>query len=345
MPIEAGARVNDAGRRIEHQLARRSRIQQPALEHQRRDGDDAVPAHRAVALVVHEQHAGVGTGALGARQQRAVHVGVAARLEHDRRAQMVVVFAQPFTTLEHRLALRLGKAVDNEPQRFPCGVRVQRSDCHHGADMPLLLAENDVRSLLTMPDLIAAMRPAHDRLLHRPRAATAPHRAGARANRAFFGSMPASLHDPAAVGTKLVTVFASNHARGLPSHLATIVLFDPETGALMAILDGRYITEARTAAVSALSADVLARRDAGILAILGSGVQARSHLEALGCVRTLREVRVWSPTESHRNAFAREMEPLAGVRITPAESPALAVEGADLIVAATTSTTAADRCR
>ena len=125
----------------------------------------------------------------------------------------------------------------------------------------------------------------------------------------------------AAVGTKLVTVFASNHARGLPSHLATIVLLDPETGALMAMLDGRYITEARTAAVSAVSADMLARPDAGILAILGSGVQARSHLEALGCVRTLREVRVWSPTEAHRTAFAREMEPLAGVRVTPADSP------------------------
>jgi ornithine cyclodeaminase len=152
--------------------------------------------------------------------------------------------------------------------------------------------------------------------------------------------MPASLQDPAAVGTKLVTVFASNHARGLPSHLATIVLLDPETGALMAILDGRFITEARTAAVSALSADVLARPDAAILAILGSGVQARSHLGALACVRTLREVRVWSPTASHRTAFAREMEPLAGVRITTTDSPSLAVEGADLIVAATASTTA-----
>ena len=206
--------------------------------------------------------------------------------------------------------------------------------------MPLLLDEHDIRSLLTMPDLIAAMRPAM--IEYSTGRARQPLRTVLELgeNRSIFASMPASLHDPAAVGTKLVTVFPANHARGLPSHLATIVLLDPETGALMAILDGRYITEARTAAVSALSADVLARRDARILAILGSGVQARSHLQALKCVRALHEVRVWSPHESHRTAFAREMEPLAGIRITTAESPALAVQGADLIVTATASTTA-----
>ena len=265
---------------------------------------------------------------------------MSARFEHDRRAEIVVMLAQPFTTLEHGVALRLGKPVDNEAQRFPCGVRVQRLDCHHSADMPLLLDENDIRSLLTMPDLIAAMRPAM--IEYSTGRARQPLRTVLELgeNRSIFASMPASLHDPAAVGTKLVTVFPANHARGLPSHLATIVLLDPETGALMAILDGRYITEARTAAVSALSADVLARRDARILAILGSGVQARSHLQALKCVRALHEVRVWSPHESHRTAFAREMEPLAGVRITTAESPALAVQGADLIVTATASTTA-----
>jgi ornithine cyclodeaminase len=206
--------------------------------------------------------------------------------------------------------------------------------------MPLLLAENDIRSLLTMSDLIEAMRPAM--IEYSTGRAQQPLRTVMElgGSRSFFGSMPASLHDPAAVGTKLVTVFPSNHARGLPSHMATIVLLDPETGALMGILDGRFITEARTAAVSALSTDVLARGDAGILAILGSGVQARSHLHALKCVRSLREVRVWSPDESHRTAFAREMAPVAGVSITPAESPALAVRGADLIVTATSSTTA-----
>ncbi|MDX1384899.1 MAG: hypothetical protein R3190_14700 [Thermoanaerobaculia bacterium] len=104
--------------------------------------------------------------------------------------------------------------------------------------------------------------------------------------------MPAALDDPPAVGAKLVTVYERNHDRGLPSHLATIVLLDHETGALAALVDGRYITEARTAAVSAVSARHLARPDASILAVIGSGVQARSHLDALRHVRPLcRELR------------------------------------------------------
>lgn len=204
--------------------------------------------------------------------------------------------------------------------------------------MPLLLDERDVRSVLTMPDLIASMR-----------AALADY-SGGRARqplrtvlelgdtRSFFGIMPASLAEPRAVGTKLVTVFPSNHEKGLPSHLATIVLLDPDTGALLALLDGRYITEARTAAVSAVSADLLALPDAATLAIVGSGVQARSHLEALGCVRRLADVRVWSPTESHRAAFVRDVS-RDGLRIRAAASAREAVDGADLIVVATASTT------
>ena len=190
-----------------------------------------------------------------------------------------------------------------------------------------------------MPDLIAAMRPAL--IEYSSGRAQQPLRTVLELGeaRSFFGSMPASLPDPPAVGTKLVTVFASNRDLGRPSHLATIILLDPDTGALLALFDGRYITEARTAAVSALSADALARRDAGVLAILGSGVQARSHLEALACVRELREVRVWSPTAAKRAAFARDMETVARVPIRAADSPAHAVEGADLIVTATASST------
>ena len=190
-----------------------------------------------------------------------------------------------------------------------------------------------------MPDLIAAMR--HALIEYSSGRAQQPLRTVLELGeaRSFFGSMPASLADPPAVGTKLVTVFASNRDLGLPSHLATILLLDPDTGALLALLDGRYITEARTAAVSAVSADGLARRDAGVLAILGSGVQARSHLEALACVRELREVRVWSPTAANRGAFARDMEPVARVPIVAADSPAHAVEGADLIVTVTASST------
>ena len=102
-----------------------------------------------------------------------------------------------------------------------------------------------------------------------------------------------------------MTVFNENHARGLPSHLATIVLLDPDTGALIALMDGRYITEARTAAVSAVSARHLSRAEAGTLAIIGSGVQARSHLEAYARGARARDVRVWSPQPAQPRAIRR----------------------------------------
>src|SRR5208282_954002 len=94
----------------------------------------------------------------------------------------------------------------------------------------------------------------------------------------FFGLMPCYVPSLPALGAKLVTVCPANSARALGTHQAVIVMLDPETGVAQAILDGRYITEARTAAVSAVSARLLARKNSSILGILGSGVQARSHL-------------------------------------------------------------------
>ena len=108
--------------------------------------------------------------------------------------------------------------------------------------------------------------------------------------------MPAYDDAHGILGAKLVTVFPENAARGLHTHLAAISLFDAETGELAAVMDGRYITELRTAAASAVSVRHLARTDASTLAILGSGVQARSHLAALPLVREFREIRAWSPT-------------------------------------------------
>ena len=203
--------------------------------------------------------------------------------------------------------------------------------------MPLLLDEADVRSVLTLPDLIESMRGAladysSGRALQPLRTVL---ELGDR--RDFFGIMPASLGERS-VGTKLVTVFGSNRQKGLPSHLATIVLLDPATGALLAVMDGRYITEARTAAVSAVSVDMLALPAAGTLALIGSGVQARSHLEAIACVRRLADVRVWSPTELNRLAFVEGVRHL-GLNVRAAGSAREAVEGANLIVVATASAT------
>ena len=197
--------------------------------------------------------------------------------------------------------------------------------------MPLLLSEADVRAVLGMPALIDAMR---DVLAEFSAGTTQqPLRTVLQvgAEQAFFGIMPACVPALDAMGTKLVTVFESNAARGLPTHLATIVLLDPSSGALVAIVDGRYITEARTAAVSAVSSGLLARPDAGVLALIGSGVQARSHLDALAHVRALREVRVWSPDPARRRSFVERAAPPAGCRMVEATSAHAAVDGADLI--------------
>jgi ornithine cyclodeaminase len=201
--------------------------------------------------------------------------------------------------------------------------------------MPVLLTEQDVRAVLSMDDLIAAMERALERFS--ARAARQPLRTVVDAGHGFYGVMPAYLEGPAALGTKLVSVYHDNPKRGLPSHLATIVLHDPETGALLAVMDGRYITEARTAAVSAASAKHLAGPDARVLAILGTGVQARSHLDALSRVRRFDEVRIWGRSADHAAALATAIAPSIRARVDAVPSARDAAEGADVIALVTAS--------
>ena len=140
--------------------------------------------------------------------------------------------------------------------------------------------------------------------------------------------MPAVYRDM--IGAKLVTIFPRNDTRGLHTHNATIQLFEAETGEPLALIGGRVITALRTAAVSALATRELAGRDARVLAILGSGVQARTHYQALRSVRNFAEVRVWSRTPEHAAQFAQEIE----ARAMDAEQ---AVRGADVVVTVTNS--------
>jgi ornithine cyclodeaminase/alanine dehydrogenase-like protein (mu-crystallin family) len=198
--------------------------------------------------------------------------------------------------------------------------------------MPLWLSEPDVRAALPMGELIDAMERAL--IAFSAERAVQPVRSVMEmGTRAFFGLMPALDAGAGLVGAKLVTVLPENTAKGLPSHQACIVLFDPGSGALLAVTDGRYITEARTAAVSAVSVRHMARKDAAVLAIIGSGVQAHSHLEALRLVRDFREIRVWSPNAGRLRQFA------ADHRVTPCDSAEQAVRGADVVVLATAATT------
>jgi alanine dehydrogenase len=203
--------------------------------------------------------------------------------------------------------------------------------------MPVLLTEKDVRAVLSMEDLIATMETALDQFsaggVRQPLRSIVEAGSG----HGFYGVMPAFMASPPALGTKLVTVYHGNPERGLPSHLATIVLHDPETGALQAILDGRYITEARTAAVSAASARHLAREDAHVLAVLGSGVQARSHIDALTRVRPFDDIRVWGRHQGRVQALLDSAPSHARARLIAAGSPDEAADGADVIVLVTAS--------
>jgi thiomorpholine-carboxylate dehydrogenase len=146
----------------------------------------------------------------------------------------------------------------------------------------------------------------------------------------FLGLMPALT--PEGLGLKAVTFYPSNAEHGIPTHMATIFLVDPRTGRPLAIMDGRLITEMRTAAVSAAATKLLAAPDSKILAIVGSGVQARSHAEALRLVRRFEEVRVWSPTKERAKQFAEE---IGGTAVSAEE----AVRGADVVVTVTNSKT------
>lgn len=201
----------------------------------------------------------------------------------------------------------------------------------------LFLGESDVRALLTMAETIRLMDEAlrafsTGGVVQPVRLATLiePH-AG------YLGLMPAYLRGSEALGAKAVTFYAHNAARGRPTHLATVLLWDARTGEPLAMMDGRLITEMRTAATSAAATQALARPDAGILAILGAGVQARSHLEALRLVRPLRQVRVWSRTPAGARRFADEMRRFE-VPITVCAAADEAVRGAELILTATSAT-------
>src|SRR4029077_13648499 len=118
----------------------------------------------------------------------------------------------------------------------------------------------------------------------------------------FYGIMPALTPD--GLGQKIVTFYPPNAGKGIPTHMALIILNDPETGAPLAVMDGRLITEMRTAAVSAAATKLLAPKHTKVPTILGSGVQARSHIEALRLVRQFEKIQVWSPNKSHAETFA-----------------------------------------
>jgi ornithine cyclodeaminase len=202
-----------------------------------------------------------------------------------------------------------------------------------------ILNQADVARLLPMGECIEAMVRALVALAQGQ--AQLPLRTVLRLpeGKGFFGVMPGELRSPLALGAKIISVFPGNEGTELDSHQGMVVLFDPETGAPRALLDASSITAIRTAAVSGVATRALARDDAGDLAILGSGVQARTHLEAMQVVRKLRRVRVWSRRLESAEAFARWSAGHFGTPVEVAASAEAASRGADLICTVTASPT------
>jgi len=157
----------------------------------------------------------------------------------------------------------------------------------------------------------------------------------------FLGLMPGYISpregQEGALGLKAVSVFPGNASRGIDTHQGAVLLFEADTGRLSALLDGAAITAIRTAAVSGVATDVLARPDASELAILGAGVQARTHIEAIAAVRPLRRVRIWSRNPEHAAALASELRRRFGFPIEAAPSAEAAVREADLVATVTAS--------
>jgi ornithine cyclodeaminase len=202
----------------------------------------------------------------------------------------------------------------------------------------LVLSHDEVVKLLPIKECIAVMRDALTALavgkVHQPlRTIIRPPDAAG-----LMGLMPSYISgDRAAFGLKAICIFPGNPARGKDAHQGAVLLFSADTGELLAMMNASAITSIRTAAVSAVATDLLAREDACDLAIIGSGVQARSHLAAMSEVRSIKRCRIASRQIEHAQKFVDEMTPDYSFPLEPVESVEDALEGADLIVTVTST--------
>jgi ornithine cyclodeaminase len=200
----------------------------------------------------------------------------------------------------------------------------------------LLLSRADVADLLDPDELVDAVASALVALSDGT--AAMPPRTGVPSEReGFLAVMPAYVPSMGALTTKLVTLFPRNAGTDLPTHQALIVAFDPSTGSIAAVMDGTEITAARTAAGSALATKLMARHDAEVLAVLGTGVQASSHLRAVPRVRAFREVRVAGRDASRARALVEGSSTSLTIPVTVARTFREAIDGADVVCACTHS--------
>lgn len=199
----------------------------------------------------------------------------------------------------------------------------------------LVINQSEVPELLPMAECIDVMADALKRLSQgdvilplRP-VMWLPEKVGA------LGMMPGYIGSQSIMGLKVVSVFPGNHGTEYDSHMGAVMLFETQHGAPLALVDASEITAIRTAAVSGVATRELAHSDASDLCILGAGVQARSHLEAMLAVRDVKRVRVWSRNADHAKQFAVDESKRHGIQIEPMESVEQAVKDASLICTTT----------
>jgi alanine dehydrogenase len=201
----------------------------------------------------------------------------------------------------------------------------------------LILSEKEVQSLISVEELIPVLEQAY--IQYSTGKAVMPVRLVTPLPqiKGRLTSMPAYLGESNAVGMKVVTYFPENPKLGLPIILASIVLYSPETGKPLVLMDGSYITSMRTACASAAATIALANPDTPVLGMLGAGVQARAHVRTLSRVRRFTKVKVYDPMENSAERLKNDLEAEVGVRIEPMRSAEEVVREADLLTTVTTA--------
>ena len=199
----------------------------------------------------------------------------------------------------------------------------------------LVISENEVRDLLDLDELIAALEQAHvqfsaGKVVMPVRLVVPLPEIQGR-----ITSMPAFMSEGKALGIKIISYFRDNPKQGLPPILATISLYSAESGKLLVLMDGVYITAIRTACASAMATKALARPETPVLGVLGAGTQARAHIRALSRVRSIERVLIWSPSHVNRIYVKEELEDEMGFPIEPRESAEAVVRESDILTAVT----------
>ena len=201
----------------------------------------------------------------------------------------------------------------------------------------LIINQAEVRQLLPIDECMEAMAEVLTALSHGKAINPLRQVLHLPDRRGLLGIMPGYLAGLNALGIKVISVFHNNKGTQHDSHQGAVLVFEAEHGCLQAMVDASAITAIRTAAVSGVATRLLAREDAGDLAILGSGVQAHAHFDAMLAARNIGRVRIWSPNAEHVQAFARNICEKREIEVTAMNTALEAVKGADIVCTTTSA--------